>query len=60
MPLDQQDLYEKVNELFDHVDDMNSQDNGFITDAAEYENTGRMFSVKQAEWIEDLYEKYCS
>lgn len=57
--MDQQDLYEKVNELYDHVDDMAPKDNGFIEDVAGYEEQGRMFSKAQADWIEDLYRKFC-
>lgn len=54
-----QDLYEKVCELMDHVDDMNPKDYDFIMNLADYEERGRLFSEKQAEWVLDLHRRFC-
>ena len=52
-------LYQQVKELMDHVDDMNPKDYDFIMGLADYEEAGRLISEKQAEWVEDLYRKFC-
>ena len=54
-----QDLYEKVSELMDHVEDMAPKDYDFILSLADYEEQGRLISEKQAEWVLDLHRKFC-
>lgn len=53
-----QELYEKISDLMDIVDNLPDKDHAFIMNVADYEEAGRIFSEAQASWIEDLHHRY--
>jgi hypothetical protein len=58
MPLNQEDLYEKINELVDILETLTDKEYDFVMTVADYRHEGRKLTQLQANWVEELYRRY--